>query len=80
MSGRKVLPQHQRGMTVGEYLQKQDILVNTPYVIKTNGHGFFIYKGREIPDREFRRMFALPFTLVRFNGDTADGRRTWLQA
>lgn len=46
-------------MTIHEYIQRKDILENTPAVIR-KGKMYVLYEGREIPYKEFNRRFALP--------------------
>jgi len=49
-------------MTVKQYIERKDILLNTPAIINSNGH-FRLYKGKLIQETKFKNMFPLPVRL-----------------
>jgi hypothetical protein len=65
-------------MTITEYISTRDILLNTPFIIKPDGSGYYKYGGELIPRLDFQRMYPLPISLVSYKRSNADGTKNWL--
>lgn len=63
-------------MTVKEYLERKDILLNTTAIINDTGHWRLI-NGKLIPEKIFRKMFPLPIKL-HFKKENPDNTRKFL--
>lgn len=62
---------------VAQYIQQKEKLVNTTFVIRPTGEGFFISEGVEYEEREFMRMNA-PM-LMPLARDNYDRTKNWMQ-
>lgn len=49
-------------MTIHDYIERKNILLNTPAILK-NGKMTVLYNGKKIPAKKFDRMFSLPAKL-----------------
>jgi hypothetical protein len=75
--------QNQRGMTVAQFLHNQEMQTYTPFVIEAgSGIGHYVYGGNRFTVKDFKEMFPVPFSLVKFNGQEMDPdpRRRWLNS
>lgn len=77
----EMLTQNQKHMSIAQYIHRQQILLNTPFIIKPDGTGVFLFKGKEYSRMQFRLKFPMPITLTKFNGGEIDPdpRRVWLK-
>ena len=64
-------------MNVSTYIQRQNIRTNTPFVITSEGIGYFKENGKLYTRDQFYRMYPLPLNLSQ-RRENIDGTKRWL--
>jgi len=65
-------------MTINSYLERKDILLNTPFKIDITGKGYFIEGDKQYTREEFHRKYPLPISLVSNNKPNYDGTKSFM--
>jgi len=67
-------------MTIAEYLDRRDKLLNTLFIIGTDGVGHYVENHKLYTKEEFRRKYPTPASLVLNNGQNCDKTKSFLGA
>ncbi len=65
-------------MSVTEYINRHNILLNTPFKITSDGKGYFIEGDRMYTREQFIRRYPLPINLVTHNKPNFDSTQNFL--
>lgn len=66
-------------MSISEYINRTDKLLNTPFTITSTGKGYYNDNGVLYTREEFRRLYPLPVTLIGLNKLNCDHTKDFLR-
>lgn len=65
-------------MKISEYIDRRDKLVNTKFIITSQGNGVFIEDGIQFTREEFNKKYPLPVSFVMHNSENSDKTKSYL--